>query len=73
MTESIFLSVKMSTKEATVTNRVYGGIFQIYRCIDNPDADKVLKKQWWNGFIAGAVAVELVVILGIVYMRRCKN
>ena len=66
----------MSTNEATVTNEILYGIFPRYRCVDNPDADRVLTKQWWNGFIAGGIVVEIALLsylIGAEIMKRRKN
>lgn len=67
----------MSTdNQATVTNEFLYGVFPRYRCVDNPDADKVLTKQWWSGFIAGAIGVEIALLsylIGAEIMKRHKN
>lgn len=66
----------MSSNEATVTTEVLYGIFHRYRCVDNPDADRVLKRQWWNGFIAGGFVVEIALLsylIGAEIMKRRKN
>lgn len=71
------ISCEMSTNEATITNEVKYGLFHRYRCVDNPDADRVLTRQWWNGFVAGAIASEIVIISLFIgaeyYIKRRKN